>query len=59
MTYKPTATPSASDPAGTAEPDDVTSRVVARPDGYYWIADNGRQEFGPFATAMRCGLCVA
>ena len=32
--------------------DDVTSRVVVRPDGYYWVADDGRQEFGPFATAV-------
>ena len=31
---------------------DEASRVVARPDGYYWVADNGRQEFGPFATAI-------
>lgn len=30
---------------------DESSRVVARPDGYYWVADNGRQEFGPFVTA--------
>ena len=30
---------------------DESSRVVARPDGFYWIADDGRQEFGPFATA--------
>jgi hypothetical protein len=28
---------------------DESSRVVARPDGYYWVADDGRQEFGPFA----------
>ena len=27
---------------------DESSRVVARPDGYYWVADDGRQEFGPF-----------
>ncbi len=31
--------------------DEETGRVVARPDGYYWVADDGRQEFGPFATA--------
>jgi hypothetical protein len=53
MTYKPIATHSASDPTATAEPGDVTSRVVARPDGYYWIADDGRQEFGPFVTAVQ------
>jgi hypothetical protein len=28
-------------------------RVVARPDGYYWVADDGRQEFGPFETAAQ------
>ena len=32
--------------------DDESSRVVARPDGFYWIADDGHQEFGPFPTAM-------
>jgi hypothetical protein len=53
MTYKPIARPSAPNPARTTEPDDVTSRVVGRPDGYYWIADDGRQEFGPFATAVQ------
>ena len=26
--------------------------MVARPDGFYWVADDGHQEFGPFATAM-------
>ena len=25
--------------------------IVARPDGYYWIADEGRQEFGPFKSS--------
>ncbi len=28
----------------------IEDRVVARPDGYYWVADDGKQEFGPFAT---------
>jgi hypothetical protein len=31
--------------------DDASSRVIARPDGFYWVADNGQQEFGPFASA--------
>jgi hypothetical protein len=26
-------------------------RIVARPDGYYWMADEGKQEFGPFESA--------
>ena len=32
--------------------DDESSRVVARPDGFYWVADDGHQEFGPFPTAV-------
>ena len=24
--------------------------IVQHPDGYYWIADDGRQEFGPFES---------
>ncbi len=32
--------------------DDENSRVVARPDGFYWVADDGHQEFGPFPTAQ-------
>ena len=42
-------------PTSTLDPtpslDEEPSRVVARPDGYYWVADDGRQEFGPFTTA--------
>ena len=34
-----------------APSDDDGSRVAARPDGFYWVADDGHQEFGPFATA--------
>ena len=26
-------------------------RIVFRPDGYYWNADDGKQEFGPFGSA--------
>lgn len=37
----------------TAPPDDPSSRVVARPDGFHWVADDGRQEFGPFPTAAQ------
>lgn len=32
--------------AGQGEP----GRIVRRPDGYHWIALDGRQEFGPFET---------
>jgi hypothetical protein len=31
----------------------ATDRVVARPDGYYWVADDGEQEFGPYPTAAQ------
>lgn len=53
MTVKPFTAPQATDIAAAARPDEESSRVVARPDGFYWIADDGRQEFGPFATALQ------
>ena len=53
MTVKPIAAPQATDRADTTGLDEDSSRVVARPDGYYWIADDGRQEFGPFVTAAQ------
>ena len=43
------AAPSSDEPL--APSDDESSRVVARPDGFYWVADDGHQEFGPFPTA--------
>jgi hypothetical protein len=30
---------------------DNTSRIVERPDGFYWIDPETRVEFGPFHTA--------
>lgn len=24
--------------------------IIAHPDGFYWVAPDGRQEFGPFAS---------
>ncbi len=41
--------------AGTsgASADSAADRVVARPDGYYWVADDGEQEFGPFPTVAQ------
>ncbi len=47
MTRKAAAVPDEETRTG-----EETSRVVARPDGYYWVADDGRQEFGPYATAV-------
>jgi len=32
------------------EDDDRAQRIVQRPDGYHWIAPDGHQEFGPFAS---------
>jgi hypothetical protein len=32
-----------------ATPDDDSS-LVEHPDGWYWSADDGRQQFGPFAS---------
>lgn len=33
-----------------APADEAASQVVARPDGYYWCAPDGKQEFGPFKS---------
>lgn len=30
--------------------DSRMDQIMARPDGYYWQAPDGRQEFGPFDT---------
>lgn len=30
--------------------DEGAEQVVARPDGYYWCAPDGKQEFGPFKS---------
>lgn len=32
------------------ESDNGRDRIVARPDGYHWLAPDGKQEFGPFET---------
>jgi len=29
---------------------DETASIMVRPDGYYWQAPDGKQEFGPFAS---------
>ncbi len=41
--------PIATEQLEAAATDDT--RIIARPDGYYWITDEGRQEFGPFESA--------
>ena len=30
--------------------DSRTDEIMARPDGYYWQAPDGKQEFGPFES---------
>jgi hypothetical protein len=57
---KPRARPAArhapaTQPAAAPAPDeealdtsDGSERVFARPDGYYWLAPDGKQEVGPF-----------
>lgn len=59
-TAKPHAAPpagrtAAKQPAHAAAPDeealdtsDGQERIFARPNGYYWLAPDGRQEIGPF-----------
>ena len=34
-----------------ASGDVVPGTVVQHPDGYYWVAADGRQQFGPFRSA--------
>lgn len=36
--------------ADTSLPD--SGSVVRHPDGYYWLAADGHQQFGPFATVQ-------
>lgn len=30
--------------------DGLSEQIVKRPDGYYWTAPDGKQDFGPFAS---------
>lgn len=32
------------------EAEGASPQIVERPDGYYWLADDGRAEVGPFET---------
>jgi hypothetical protein len=56
MTRRTRKVPGAAAPqaaASGANAGSFTDRVAARPDGYYWVADDGEQEFGPFPTAAQ------
>ena len=33
-------------------PEYDTTRIIERPDGFYWQSLDGRDEFGPFATLL-------
>ena len=37
-------------PTGT--PEDDRSRIVERPDGFYWRSEDGSTEYGPFPTLV-------
>jgi len=37
-------------PAGT--PEDDRSRIVERPDGFYWHSEDREKEYGPFPTLL-------
>lgn len=36
--------------SGATDLGEEAGRIVARPDGYHWLAQDGKQEFGPFET---------
>lgn len=38
--------------APTGTPEDIRSRIVERPDGFYWRSEDGRGEYGPFETLV-------
>ena len=49
----PRGRPAKAKPAMAPDPiveDDGIERIVSRPDGYHWVAPDGHNEFGPFAT---------
>jgi hypothetical protein len=64
MTQRPKTARGAGKPAAEAAPEapvplsdddmldssDLGERISSRPDGYYWLAIDGKQEIGPFDT---------
>lgn len=45
------APPRDEDLADLSDPrDELLARVVERPDGWHWVAPDGHQEFGPYAS---------
>jgi hypothetical protein len=53
MTRKAKVVPKKPAPAPVEAPaaDSSGDQIVERPDGYYWLTSDGKQEFGPFETA--------
>jgi len=53
---RPSLPPAAEPPIDEAALADLSlpdsSALVRHADGYYWVAPDGRQEFGPFETAQ-------
>lgn len=47
----PPADPSPNDPADLDVSPPDGDAVVKHPDGWYWLGDDGRQQFGPFDSA--------
>jgi hypothetical protein len=53
MEKRMTHVPTAPDPVETSSETGIEmADVVQRPDGWYWLADDGRQEVGPFVSAV-------
>ena len=46
----PPLAPAPSDSSVEDQPQEGAAQVVERPDGFHWIDEEGRQEFGPFET---------
>lgn len=50
----PRRTPADAKPPSTddeaIDASDPGERIITRPDGYYWLAPDGRQEIGPFPS---------
>jgi hypothetical protein len=49
----------APEPEPEAADDEPAGEIIARPDGYYWLTLDGRQEFGPFETREQAAADMA
>lgn len=46
----PVDAPSDDPPVDAPDDPPVDARIVQRPDGYHWLAADGKREIGPFST---------